>query len=258
MLEMSLCVITVCILLPGDKACCHLMPCCFVLCFQGKARCESAEGKVSTALILHGDLGLLGGNNETLRSDLFFLFSFTNTRALGLLRVCSFMSKHLLLTSFSNSRRHTRMKRSTMALPGQTSYCGRLAHSSQVINTSSARSWMSDSWWGHCHPYLSFTPFLPPLSDVHGAVLSSLAFVSHSALFAPVTGCSDIDNSVSEDRLNFCVYGCWLCAFPIQSHRSQQLKVFLLTALTVFPPDRRLLIVFLLYVIHHLDKRPSL
>lgn len=48
------------------------MPCCCVLRFQGKARSERAERKVSTALILHGDLGLLGGNNEGMRSDLFF------------------------------------------------------------------------------------------------------------------------------------------------------------------------------------------
>lgn len=54
------------------KVCSNLMPCCCVLRFQGKARSERAERKVSTVLILHGPLGLLGGNNEGMRSDLFF------------------------------------------------------------------------------------------------------------------------------------------------------------------------------------------
>lgn len=75
----------------GTKVHSHLMTYCCVLCFQGKARSERAERKVSTALILHGDLGLLGGNNEGMRSDLFFfLCSLTNNLHICPLWVCFF------------------------------------------------------------------------------------------------------------------------------------------------------------------------
>lgn len=52
----------------------HLMPRCCVLCFQGKARSERAERKVSRALLLHGDLGLFGGKQweHEIWSSFFF------------------------------------------------------------------------------------------------------------------------------------------------------------------------------------------
>lgn len=104
--------------------------------------------------------------------------------------------------------------------PQRTSYYMRLACSSQVINSYPFR-WMSDTWWGLCPLYLSFTPFLPFLSHLYIPLLSSLPFTSHLILFAPVTGCSDIDNSVFEDLLNFCVYGSWISVLPFLSNRSQ-------------------------------------
>lgn len=163
------------------------MPCCCVLRFQGKARSERAERKVSTALILHGDLGLLGGNNEGMRSDLFFLFSFTNNLALCPLWVCSFLQKHLLLNlllkfMLTHSNTHETLHNGITSpdeLPREIS--------TQVSGDKHQLclfKWMSDTWWSNCLPFLSFTPFLPPLSDLHGPVPSSLASASHSALFA--------------------------------------------------------------------------
>lgn len=152
------------------------MPCCCVLRFQGKARSERAERKVSTALILHGDLGLLGGNNEGMRSDLFFLFSFTNNFALGPLWVCSFLQKHLLLNlllkfTLTHSNTHETLHNGITSpdeLPREIS-----THRSQVINTSSA---CSGEW---------VTP--GEVTAFHSCPLhlSSLLYLNATVLFRP-------------------------------------------------------------------------
>lgn len=199
------------------------MPCCCVLCFQGKARSERVKRKVSTALVLPGDLGLLGGNNEGLRSDLVFLFSFTNNLDLGPLGVGSFLLLNLLLKfTLTHWNTYERLHN------GISSPDELLREISSQFSGDQYQlclfRWMSDAWWGNCLLLPSFPPFLPPLSDLHGAPPSSLASASHSALFAPLTGCSDTDNIGFEDWLNFCVYGRWLCVFPVLRHRSRPVK----------------------------------
>lgn len=132
----------------------------------------------------------------------------------------------LLKFTITHMQSHTHMKHSTMALHGQTSYCGRLVHSSQVINTTSAPSgeWVTvDEATGfHTRPWhlssllylICAVPFPP-----------SLACSPCSVLFARLTGCCDVDNSVFEERLNVCVYGRWfVCVLPIPIHRSWRVK----------------------------------
>lgn len=162
MLVMSLCVITVCILLPGDKACCHLMPCCFVLCFQGKARCESAERKVSTTLILHGDLGLLGGEQWDLEIWSFFsvfLHKHPSSRSPPSLFLYFEAPAFDLLLKFTQTHTHETLHNG-ITWPDELLREISTQFSGDKYQLCPFR-WMSDSWWGHCHPYLSFTPFSP-------------------------------------------------------------------------------------------------
>lgn len=158
------------------KVCSNLMPCCCVLRFQGKARSERAERKVSTVLILHGTLGLLGGNNEGMRSDLFFFCFPSQTPSLSVTsESVPFFGSTCFKISFSNSRwnAETHMNLSTMAKVCLARYRGRLAHSSQVVNTSSA----SPGEW--------VTPGEVTAAHSHSFHLSSLLYLISTVLVRP-------------------------------------------------------------------------
>lgn len=208
------------------------MPCCFVLRFQGKARSERAERKVSTALIRSWRFGFVGG--KTMRAwDLifFFLFSFTNTLALGRLRVyrstCYWLSSHIHADTLEHTRTHVH---NGIAPPD-----GLLGEiSTQFSNTTHSGEWVTLDEviaFPTCPLHLSCLLYLIS----RGLISPCLRLVSHSALFAPLTGRSDVDNSVFEDRLNFCVYGHWLCVPPSRTTEADELRV--IKALFSSSPD---------------------
>lgn len=74
----------------------HFMPCCCVLCFQGKARSERAETKVSTFCL---EIWVWGGGGGAMRAwDLIFFCVFLHKQPWSPLS--SFLRKHLLVNLF--------------------------------------------------------------------------------------------------------------------------------------------------------------
>lgn len=201
--------------------------------FQVKERSERTERKVSTALFLFFscmEIGFIKGEQWGVEIWSFSCFCRASSQTSASLGpslhypTCSFFNLSLcyFLTPISFDY-NTHNDKVSLKKPRWTGCYTTLARSSQVINTGEYQAVIHSGEWvtlgevvalSTCPLHLS----PPVLSHLYIPFLASLLFTSH---LTPVTGCSDIDNAVFEDLLNFCVYGSCLSIPPLPHDRSQ-------------------------------------